>query len=90
MTKSEFVEWAVKEGVCNNEFSARGVWEWDGRGLWNYTGATARRMAREYREWRKHCKDTKLCFAYVDAGIEVPKMYKEKINVEETIKELGF
>lgn len=76
MTKDEFVQWAVEEKICKNEYSAYGVWNWNGSGLWNYTTATAKRMAKEYREWRKYCNDTKLCFAYVDSGIEVPESFK--------------
>ena len=75
MEKQEAVKWIVESGNAVNEFAAGGIWE--GLTLWKFDTEEQKKKVISYREWREISRNTKLCFAYVLANIEIPKMYKE-------------
>ena len=89
MNEQEAIEWMVEEGLADNDFSAKHIYEPTGLNLEGLETEHQKKLVEVYRKWRGISKNTKLCYAYTLAGVAFPKMY-EKETKDDTIESLGF
>ena len=92
MNKEEAVKWMTESKLAENEFSAGYIWDGLHLESWEAVSGVQKELVKTYRELRGFIKDTKLCYEYALAGVELPKdeQVRQKVDFEKRIKELGY